>query len=289
MKHEPGAARGQHVLGVVAGAGLRAAVGDAGHAERGRVVVRGLLGVADHERDVVDALDRERVVRCRGCARCRRASIGAVTRASSGSCGDARPWRSTVGNQSRSLLVAVVYRHVELACPSCGWTICPSMHRRAGCQPRSPCWPSEPRIGVLECARRLRRGPGHRPGPAGQAGRPRRDPGLRPGRLAGRAGLRGDRVRDAGDPPAARARSGRRPPGRDPRGAGGAHHHRLRRPALPDRGPVQRRPAAGDRPDRGLRGRSCGPRRSSRWPSRSGTAPCRWSARPPLPDRYRPR
>ena len=47
-----------------------------------------------------------------------------------------------------------------------------------------------------------------------------------------------------------RPRRGRPAPRGDPRGAGGAHHHRRRRPAVPDRGPLQHRPAAGDR--RGL-------------------------------------
>ena len=76
--HEAGRAGGQHVLGVVAVALLRAAVGDQGHAEGGRVVVRRLLGVADQEGDVVDALHREGVVgllgpwhqRQRSCQQC---------------------------------------------------------------------------------------------------------------------------------------------------------------------------------------------------------------------------
>ena len=42
--------------------GLRPPVRDQGHSEGGGVVVGGLLGVADHETDVVDPLDRERIV-----------------------------------------------------------------------------------------------------------------------------------------------------------------------------------------------------------------------------------
>ena len=112
----------------------------------------------------------------------------------------------------------------------------------------------EPRIGVLECSRRL--------GVARGTVQARLDKlvdrgvigGFGPEISPGRDRLRGDQLRHPGDQPAARPRPGHRPPGRDPRGAGGAHHHRLQRPALPDRGPLQRRPAAGDRPDRLVRG-----------------------------------
>ena len=62
-QHEAGRAGGQDVLGVVAVALLGAAVGDDVHAEAGRVVVRGLLRVADVEPHVVEALERERVGR----------------------------------------------------------------------------------------------------------------------------------------------------------------------------------------------------------------------------------
>ena len=131
---------------------------------------------------------------------------------------------------------------------------------------------AEPRIGVLECSRRL--------GVARGTVQARLD------KLVARGVIRGFGPEIA---PAAigfgvtafvtleiSQRHGHDPVAahlpRDPRGAGGAHHHRLRRPAVPDRRPVQHRPAAGDRPDRGVRGRSPGRRRSSRWPSRSRTA-----------------
>jgi hypothetical protein len=58
---EPGGARGEHVLADPRPAGVRAAVGDRAHAERRLVVVRGLLGVADMEPDVVDHPRHERV------------------------------------------------------------------------------------------------------------------------------------------------------------------------------------------------------------------------------------
>ncbi len=52
-------ARLQHVAGLVPAAGLRPPVGDAAHAERGRVVVRGLARVADGEHHRVHARDGE--------------------------------------------------------------------------------------------------------------------------------------------------------------------------------------------------------------------------------------
>src|SRR4029450_479083 len=60
---EPRAAGLEHVLGVVAETLLRTAIGGARHPEGGRVVVRGLLGVADQEMDEIDPLHRERVSR----------------------------------------------------------------------------------------------------------------------------------------------------------------------------------------------------------------------------------
>ena len=56
---EPGRAGLEDVLGVVAMPGLRPAVRRDRHAERGRVEVRGLFGVAHREVHVVDAFDRE--------------------------------------------------------------------------------------------------------------------------------------------------------------------------------------------------------------------------------------
>ena len=56
---EAGRAGGEHVLRVVPVPLLGAAVCHQVHAEADRVVVRGLLGVADIEADVVEALDRE--------------------------------------------------------------------------------------------------------------------------------------------------------------------------------------------------------------------------------------
>src|SRR5205823_5390023 len=45
---------------------------------------------------------------------------------------------------------------------------------------------------------------------------------------------------------------------RHPGSPGGAHHHRHRRPDVPDRGAVQRRPATGDRPRGVVRGDRAG-------------------------------
>ena len=62
-QHEPDRPLLQHVGGAVAHAGLRAGVADQLEAERGAVVVRRLLGVADPELDRVVAQDREGVGR----------------------------------------------------------------------------------------------------------------------------------------------------------------------------------------------------------------------------------
>lgn len=58
-EHEPGPARLQHVHRLVRASVLRAPVRDPAHPERGRVVVGGLLGVADGEDDGVHTLDRK--------------------------------------------------------------------------------------------------------------------------------------------------------------------------------------------------------------------------------------
>lgn len=58
---ETGRSVGQYVTRRLAAAVLRSGVGDQLHAERRRVVVRGLLGVADGEDDRVHSLDREGV------------------------------------------------------------------------------------------------------------------------------------------------------------------------------------------------------------------------------------
>src|SRR5215510_12595351 len=60
-EHEPRTSRLEHILGTIAEALLRTAIGGARHPENGRVVVRGLLGVADQEMDEIDPFDRERV------------------------------------------------------------------------------------------------------------------------------------------------------------------------------------------------------------------------------------
>ena len=54
-----------HVADPVADAGLEARVGDRREAPQGAVVVGGLLGVADPELDVVDAVERQEVLRLR--------------------------------------------------------------------------------------------------------------------------------------------------------------------------------------------------------------------------------
>ena len=63
---EPRAARDQDVRRLVRVAGLRPAVGDPPHPERGRVVVRRLLRVPDREDHGVHADDGEAVLRWRG-------------------------------------------------------------------------------------------------------------------------------------------------------------------------------------------------------------------------------
>ena len=62
LMHEPDRAGLQHERLVVAGAVLRAGVGDELHAPGALVVVRGLGGVADDEDEGVPAGDRERVL-----------------------------------------------------------------------------------------------------------------------------------------------------------------------------------------------------------------------------------
>ena len=62
---EPRAARLEHVHGLVRVPGLRAAVGDPPHAERGRVVVRRLFRVADREHHGVHADDGKAVLQWR--------------------------------------------------------------------------------------------------------------------------------------------------------------------------------------------------------------------------------
>jgi putative peptidoglycan lipid II flippase len=65
-EHEPRGARDQDVRRLVRIAGLRPAVGDPPHAERGGVEVRRLLRVADREHHGVHADDGESVLRWRG-------------------------------------------------------------------------------------------------------------------------------------------------------------------------------------------------------------------------------
>src|SRR2546426_1022583 len=56
----------QDVAGAVPHAGLQARVGDRDEAPQGPIVRGGLLGVGDPEFDVVDALEREEVLRLGG-------------------------------------------------------------------------------------------------------------------------------------------------------------------------------------------------------------------------------
>ena len=71
-QHEPRVAGLEHVGRLVPAAGLRAAIGDAAHAEGGGVEVRGLPGVADGEDYGVHASHRESIGRChlRHCLGC---------------------------------------------------------------------------------------------------------------------------------------------------------------------------------------------------------------------------
>jgi hypothetical protein len=73
---EPDAALLEDVRGAVAQAGLEPRVGDLLEAEGARVVVRGLLGVADPQLDVVDAVKRHEVFGGLGCDKGLRAHNG---------------------------------------------------------------------------------------------------------------------------------------------------------------------------------------------------------------------
>ena len=224
---------------------------------------------------MVDALDRERVVGdvvVDGADQLVDGDVVVDGRGAHRSASCATVRRSAAGQLSRSVLVRLCNQSLTWA------DVQSTCHRRARRPAASRCSRAEPRIGVLECSRRLAVARG-----TVQA---------RLDKLIARGVIRGFgpdvapaaigfgvtafvtleiSQRYGHDPVAAHLAD-------DPRGAGGAHHHRHRRPAVPDRGPVQRRPAAGDRPDRRRTRASSGRRRSSRWPSRSRTGRCRWCA-----------
>ena len=124
------------------------------------------------------------------------------------------------------------------------------------------------------------RRPRHRAGPARPAGAGRGGDVLGPADLAGGPGLRGDCVRHAGDPAARGPHRHQRPAGSDPRGAGVLDGDRQRRPVVPDRGPLQRRPAAGDR-RHGHRPRGGPLGHADRAGRADPSAPSRWSGRAP--------
>ena len=92
------------------------------------------------------------------------------------------------------------------------------------------------------------RGPRHRPGPPGQAGRVGRGHRLGPRAEPRGARLPGDGLPHPRDPPGRGPRRGRGPPRRHRRGARGLHDHRRRRHVVPRRRAHQRRPPAGHRP-----------------------------------------
>ena len=108
-----------------------------------------------------------------------------------------------------------------------------------------------------------RRGPRHRAGPAGPDDPRRGDPRLGARARPGRHGLRGDRVRDPGDPPDQRPAGRRttRSPSSWPTIPEVLEAHTITGAGdmlVRDRGPLERRPAAGHRP--AARGRRRGAR-----------------------------
>ena len=271
---------------VVAVAGLRPAVGDEVHAPGGLVVVRGLGGVADHEDDRVPPGDGEDVLRLvigdqpdellqlvhvEACVAFLLGEVVGDRRRlgtpSSSSCPEhagtrdgGQPVADTVVTV-RTLLPVCRFPLDTVSMPTAG----PGRaRRRASCAST----PHEPNVGVLGASRRL--------GVARGTVQARLDRltergvirVVRPDHRPGRPRLPGDRVLHAGDPAGAGTRSGRRAPGADPGGAGGAHDHRLRRPAHPHRRPRQRRPPAGHRPRRRRLARDPRLDRHRRWPTR---------------------
>src|SRR6185503_14870012 len=129
------------IFRIIAVSLLRAAVGDAGHAERAGVVVRGLLGVADDEGDVVDPGDGERI-------RYFFPGPGA------GCAGHGVQLRRGAGAGQRTLFW-MVNMHISSALRG-DWVSRLTSTVDALDADLLALLAAEPRIGVLECARRLR-------------------------------------------------------------------------------------------------------------------------------------
>ena len=218
---EAGGAVLQDVAGGLAAAVLRSGVGDELHAEGGRVVVRGLLGVAHGEDDRVHSLDREGVGLPGG--------VGSV-----------------VSRSQSCAQVVPPFARCAIVCVFC-WAMCPvdtaacagflyrmttlreaawgpmaidragrAAHRAAGPGAADRGAGGVPAAGG---------GPRHGAGAAGPASVERSHPRIRSAGRSGGARLPRHRLRHAGDPAGAR---GRRTGALGDRagGAGAAHHHR---------------------------------------------------------------
>ena len=195
LDDEPARAALEHERLVVAVAGLRPGVGHQLHAVGRLEVVRGLGGVADHEDDGVPAGHRERVG-------------GGVVLDQADQLGQllGRELGGALGvGQSREGGSRSVGRHAQGYNPTDDNVRNVCHDDRTSCPARRPVrrrkvrrmtidgldarivevFAAEPRVGVLECSRRLGRRPRHRAGPAGPD-----DPGRRHHRLGARARAR---------------------------------------------------------------------------------------------------
>ena len=134
---EPRAARLQHVHRLVRVAGLRAAVGGPPHAERGRVVVRRLLRVADREHHGVHADDGKAVLRWRRHA--------ARMRIGFSNCATSCYWLVNLSINTERMMVSL-------------YTMTTSSPGRVDHLDAAliELLAAEPRVGVLEASRRLR-------------------------------------------------------------------------------------------------------------------------------------
>ena len=280
VEHEADRAGAQHEALVVAVAGLGAGVGLELHAPGGLVVVRGLGGVADHEDDRVPAGHREDVAlgvvlhQADERLELLEAEVGAELVLGERAARRGREWS---GRWARSWCPSSrpAWREQDILCnrTSTRWTTCPTKGAVVDDLDRKvlDVFARHPRVGVLEASRRLGVARGTVQARLDRLSRRRGHHRVGPGALAGGARLPRDGVPDPGDPPG--DQRGRRPrrrraaPRRDPGGARGPHHHRRRRPHGPRGGALERRPAAGHRRGAGRAPRSCGPARSSRWPT----------------------
>ena len=246
LDHEPARAAREHERLVVTVAGLRAGVGDQLHAEGRLVVVRGLGRVADHEDHRVPPGHRERVRRRVVLhqpdellelleVEARPAFSASVRGAMAGSWAGLRQSvmprnRSASRRQLRNhcdILVHILYSSRAALLPD-GMRSMPipdDLDAGGSCA----LFTADPRIGVLECSRRLGVARGTVQARLDRMARDGVVRGWGPDARPGGDGLRRHRLRHAGDPPAPAtgpATTRCRPPRRDPGGPGGAHDHR---------------------------------------------------------------